>query len=847
MFAKSPAGDVIGTFTVDKETGVVTFIPTNKSYSGDVVPVKVQAADTNGTTVETTYTPKITPVVPTSEDAASTDIQGQTQSGKPTFTEGNPNVPIDEDAPATFEDGSTTKTVDGEGTYTVAPDGTVTFVPEKSFVGTATGVTVKRVDKNGTEITAKYTPTVTPVTPTAEPTTSTDIQGATQTGKPVFTEGDSRVPMNDDVPATFEDGSMTKTVDGVGTYTVVADGTVTFVPEKSFVGEAPAVTVVREDINGTKASATYTPTVTPVTPTATPTESTDIQGATQTGKPVFTEGDSRVPMNDDVPATFDDGSTTKTVEGVGTYTVAADGTVTFVPEKSFVGTAPAVTVVREDMNGTKASATYTPTVTPVTPTAEPTTSTDIQGATQTGKPTFTEGDSRVPMNDDVPATFDDGSTTKTVEGVGTYTVAADGTVTFVPEKSFVGTAPAVTVVREDKNGTKASATYTPTVTPVTPTAEPATSTDIQGQTQTGKPSFTPGNPSVPMDDDVPATFEDGSTTKVIPGEGTYTVAPDGTVTFVPEKSFTGTGTGVTVKRVDKNGTAITATYTPTVTPVTPTAESVTSIGNKGQTQTGKPSFTEGDSRVPMNNQVPATFEDGSTTKTIPGVGTYTVAADGTVTFTPEPEFTGTAPAVTVVREDVNGTKASATYTPTVLPITKFVDKEGKEIPGYPTVDGEQPKAEIPGYRFVETKKLPNGDIEHVYEKVTTSYVDENGTPIPGYPTEDGQQPKKEIPGYEFVKTIVDENGNTQHIYKQIVTPTPVPDTTPTPEPQPAPQTEEPKAPVVPETKEEAHFINPSDKTAQLPETGSEDSNLAIFGLASLLAGFGLYGGKRRKR
>ena len=847
VFAKSPAGNIIGTFTVDKDTGVVTFTPTDKSYSGDVVPVKVQAADTNGTTVETTYTPKITPVVPTSEDATSTDIQGATQTGKPSFTEGDPNVPIDEDTPATFEDGSTTKTVEGVGTYTVAADGTVTFVPEKSFVGEAPAVTVVREDKNGTKASATYTPKVTPVTPTAEPTTSTDIQGATQTGKPTFTEGDSRVPMNDDVPATFDDGSITKTVDGVGTYTVAADGTVTFVPEKSFVGTAPAVTVVREDMNGTKASATYTPTVTPVTPTAAPATSTDIQGQTQTGKPSFTPGNPSVPMNDDVPATFDDGLTTKTVEGVGTYTVAADGTVTFVPEKSFVGEAPAVTVVREDKNGTKASATYTPTVTPVTPTAAPATSTDIQGATQTGKPTFTEGDSRVPMNDDVPATFDDGSTTKTVDGVGTYTVAADGTVTFVPEKSFVGEAPAVTVVREDKNGTKASATYTPTVTPVTPTAAPATSTDIQGQTQTGKPSFTPGNPSVSMDDDVPATFEDGSTTKVIPGEGTYTVSPDGTVTFVPEKAFTGTGTGVTVKRVDKNGTAITATYTPTVTPVTPTAESVTSIGNKGQTQTGKPSFTEGDSRVPMNNQVPATFEDGSTTKTVPGVGTYTVAADGTVTFTPEPEFTGTAPAVTVVREDVNGTKASATYTPTVLPITKFVDKEGKEIPGYPTVDGEQPKVEIPGYRFVETKKLPNGDIEHVYEQVTTSYVDENGTPIPGYPTEDGQQPKKEIPGYEFVKTVVDENGNTQHIYKQIVTPTPVPDTTPTPEPQPAPQTEEPKAPVLPETKEEAHFIDPTDKTAQLPETGSEDSNLAIFGLASLLAGFGLYGTKRRKR
>ncbi len=1167
--AKSPAGDVIGTYTVDKETGVVTFTPTDKSYSGDVVPAKVRAADTNGTTVETTYTPKITPVVPTAEPTTSTDIQGATQTGKPVFTEGDSRVPMDDTVPATFDDGSTTKTVDGVGTYTVAADGTVTFVPEKSFVGTAPAVMVVREDKNGTKASATYTPTVTPVTPTATPVETTDIQGATQTGKPVFTEGDSRVPMNDDVPATFDDGSTTKTVDGVGTYTVAADGTVTFVPEKTFTGTAPAVTVVREDKNGTKASATYTPTVTPVTPTATPVETTGKQGQTQTGKPEFTEGDSRVPMNDDVPATFDDGLTTKTVDGVGTYTVAADGTVTFVPEKSFIGKAPAVTVVREDKNGTKASATYTPTVTPVTPTAtpaestgpqglvqtgtvtftegdevapinkdsitlldengqpaasveakspagdvigtytvdkdtgvvtftptdksysgdvvpvkvqaadangttvettytpkitpvvptsedatstdiqgqtqsgkptftegnpnvpidedtpatfedgsitktipgegtytvspdgtvtfvpeksftgtgtgvtvkrvdkngteitakytptvtpvtptaEPATSTDIQGATQTGKPEFTEGDSRVPMNDDVPATFEDGSTTKTVPGEGTYTVAPDGTVTFVPEKSFTGTGTGVTVKRVDKNGTPVTATYTPTVTPVTPTAtpaestgpqgvvqtgtvtftegdpaapidkdtitlldengqpaasviakspegkeigtytvdkttgvvtftptdksysgevvpvkvqakdtngtptettytpkitpvvptaDPATSTDIQGQTQSGKPIFTPGNPAIPMDDDVPATFEDGSTTKTIPGEGTYTVAPDGTVTFVPEKSFTGTGTGVTVKRVDKNGTPVTATYTPTVTPVTPTAESTTSIGNKGQTQTGKPVFTEGDSRVPMNDKVPATFDDGSTTKTIPGVGTYTVAADGTVTFTPEAEFTGTAPAVTVVREDVNGTKASATYTPTVRPITKFVDKEGKEIPGYPALDGEQPKAEISGYRFVETKKLPNGDFEHVYEKVTTSYVDEKGTPIPGYPTEEGQQPKKDIPGYEFVKTVVDEYGNTQHIYKKTVTPTPVPDSTPTPEPQPTPQAK-PEESVLPETKEEASFINPTDENAQLPKTGSEDSNLAIFGLASLLAGFGLYGTKRRKR
>ena len=95
---------MIGTFTVDKETGVVTFTPTDKSYSGDVVPVKVQGKDTNGTAVETTYTPKITPVVPTADPATSTDIQGQTQTGTPSFTPGNPAIPMDDDVPATFEE-----------------------------------------------------------------------------------------------------------------------------------------------------------------------------------------------------------------------------------------------------------------------------------------------------------------------------------------------------------------------------------------------------------------------------------------------------------------------------------------------------------------------------------------------------------------------------------------------------------------------------------------------------------------------------------------------------------------------------------------------------------------------
>ena len=820
-------GKEVGTYTIDPTTGVITFQP-NKDFTGTPDPAKVVAKDTNGTKVETTYTPTVTPVVPTAEPKETKDVQGATQTGKPTFTPGADEVPMDDDTPATFEDGSKEKVIPGEGTYTVAPDGTVTFVPEKTFTGTGTGVTVKRVDKNGTPVTAKYTPTVLPATPTATPAETTDIQGALQKGLPQFLGGrvsvdgvQKIVPIDETKPLELIDPSTGKVtneivVPGEGTYTVY-NGVVEFRPEPQFVGKAKGVTVQRVDVNGTPVSTTYTPNVTPVTPTAEPAETTDIQGKEQTGKPEFKPGNPNVPMNDEVPATFEDGSTTKTIPGEGTYKVNPDGTVTFTPEKTFTGKGTGVTVKRVDKNGTPVTAKYTPTVTPVTPEGTPAETTDIQGKEQNGKPEFKPGNPEVPMDDEVPATFEDGSTTKTIPGEGTYTVSPDGTVTFTPEKNFTGKGTGVTVKRVDKNGTPVTAKYTPNVTPVTPTADPAETKDIQGKEQNGKPEFKPGNPEVPMDDEVPATFEDGSTTKTIPGEGTYKVNPDGTVTFTPEKTFTGKGTGVTVKRVDKNGTPVTAKYTPTVTPVTPEGTPAESEGPKGQPQTGTPEFKPGNPNVPIDETVKPTFDDGTTEKKVPGEGTYTIDENGKVTFTPEPDFVGKAKGVTVKRVDKNGTPVTATYTPTVRPDTSFVDKDGKplsptedgtkptkDIPGYKIVktevdekgntkhiyekvtttykdkdgnvipgttteEGTNPKKDIPGYRFVETKKLPNGDTEHVYEKVKTSHKDKDGNEIPNYPTEDGEQPKKDIPGYRFVETKKLPNGDVEHVYEKVKT------------------------------------------------------------------------------
>ena len=103
-------------------------------------------------------------------------------------------------------------------------------------------------------------------------------------------------------------------------------------------------------------------------------------------------------------------------------------------------------------------------------------------------------------------------------------------------------------------------------------------------------------------------------------------------------------------------------------------------------------------------------------------------------------------------------------------ITKHIDiTTGKEISKQE--DGKQPKKDIPGYEFVETKD-EGGNTIHYYkpvekpaEKVITKHIDiTTGKEISKQ--EDGKQPKKDIPGYEFVETK-DEGGNTIHYYKPV--------------------------------------------------------------------------------
>ena len=100
------------------------------------------------------------------------------------------------------------------------------------------------------------------------------------------------------------------------------------------------------------------------------------------------------------------------------------------------------------------------------------------------------------------------------------------------------------------------------------------------------------------------------------------------------------------------------------------------------------------------------------------------------------------------------------------PITRHIDIDtGKEIAEQE--DGQKPKKTIDGYEFVETKD-ENGNTLHYYrkvKKVITKYIDID-TNEEIEPQADGKQPKKDISGYEFVETK-DDNGNTLHYYRKV--------------------------------------------------------------------------------
>ena len=232
---------------------------------------------------------------------------------------------------------------------------------------------------------------------------------------------------------------------------------------------------------------------------------------------------------------------------------------------------------------------------------------------------------------------------------GTVTINPDGTLSYTPNPDFNGT-DTITYTVTDPDGNESTTTVTVTVTPVNdaPVAEDDASTT---------PFDTPITFAVlGNDSDVDGDTLTIQGTPTSP-DGTVAVNADGTLTFTPNPGFTGEAV-VNYTIVDEEGLTDTATWTITVQD-----EGVPAANDDAATTPEDTPVT-----IPvLGNDVdpegqPLTVIDA----TAPN-GTVSVNPDGTLTYTPNPDFNGTD-TITYTITDPDGNEDTATVTVTVTPV-----------------------------------------------------------------------------------------------------------------------------------------------------------------------------------
>ncbi|MGL5817665.1 MAG: Ig-like domain-containing protein [Phycicoccus sp.] len=562
-----------GTYTVVDGRIVFTPLPT---FVGTATPATYRALDGDNP-VTSTYTPTVTAVTPRAEADASSGPQGVAQSVDPLANDGagDPAVPLD---PATLTllddagDPAPSVTVPGQGTYTI-DGGRIVFTPLPALTGPADPVTYRVADVNGTSTSTTYTPTVTAVTPAAEPDVTSGPQGARQSVDPLANDnpGNPAVPFDPATLTLLNDAGEavdSVTVPGQGTY-AVAGGRIVFIPRPGFTGTADPITYRIANLGGATTTSTYTPTLITV---LVPDRTTGPQGLPQSVDPLTNDDETEI-VADTLTLLDGDGNPVNsvTVPGQGSYTVVT-GRIVFTPLAGFVGAADPVTYQVDVPNpfcnpvarcvDPPATSTYTPTVSPVRPSAAPDTSRGPQGAAQSVDPLANDdpGDPAVPLDQATLTLLDDAGdpvSSVTVPRQGTYTLDG-GRIVFTPLPGFTGTATPVTYRIADANGTTARSIYTPTAL----TGAAGESVTVLVRAPVGTMVILDPSEEIPglVPSSVRLTGPDGVQLAelVVAGEGRWTVdTATGLVTFTPEPGFTDDPTPVEFTAVTDDGTPVT--------------------------------------------------------------------------------------------------------------------------------------------------------------------------------------------------------------------------------------------------------------------------------------------------
>lgn len=492
-----------------------------------------------------------------------------------------------------------------------------------------------------------------------------------------------------DLPAgsTLSPDGKKLTVPGQGAYQVESDGRVTFTSLPSFTGVATPVTYTVETEDGFPVSATLTVTVDAAAPVAKDETKTLAAGAGATFDVVAlsapgTTGSALDPKSVKLEGVDGSEVTRFKVSGEGVWTVDPEnGKVTFAPDPGFVEDPSPVRYSIADTRGVR-SALATLDITPLA-------IHDVAAAGAQGSPVTvaTKLDAGLdPKTVKFPASGQPGGATPAADGKsirvadqGTWTVGDDGTITFTPDAGFQGNPDPIRYTATDAAGN--------TTPPATVTVSYPDVVDLAGSGDTGKPvtvpltgarNVVPGSvvfPSAGQPDGATPAADGKSVT--VAGQGEWTISGEGAITFTPLAGFTGTPTPVSYTGADAAGNAaepakVAVTY--------PGAEDITGRGPQGRPVTVPAKLTGG--ALPDKVGLLTSTGDAVKWMEVSGEGAWTVGDDGSITFSPAPNFKGDPTPVTYRSETPDGKRTlPATVTilyPNVIELSGSGD-EGKPV------------------------------------------------------------------------------------------------------------------------------------------------------------------------
>ncbi|MBI2382440.1 MAG: tandem-95 repeat protein, partial [Gammaproteobacteria bacterium] len=485
----------------------------------------------------------------------------------------------------------------GVGSLTLNANGAYSFVPAADWNGTVPVISYT----TNTGATATLTITVNPLddSTNAVNDTNTVNEGETASGNVLSNDTDA-----DDVlsVASFSIAGQAGpfvlgsayVIAGVGSLTLNANGAYSFVPAADWNGTVPVVSYT----TNTGATATLTITVNPVDDATNAVNDTNTvdEGETASGNVLSNDTDV-----DDVLSVasftiagqagpFVLGSA-YVIAGVGSLTLNANGAYSFVPAADWNGSVPVVSYT----TNTGATATLSITVNPVddSTNAVNDTNTVDEGETATGNVLSNDTDA-----DDVlsVASFTIAGqagpfvvgAAYVIAGVGSLTLNANGSYSFVPAADWNGTVPVVSYT----TNTGATATLSITVNPLpdaptandssatgsedpaTPIAVTITGADVDGNLQSFVIDSLPANGTLYLD----AAMTQAVTLGMVLAAGAGSLS----LYFQPNTHWSG-DTGFGFHTLDAGGlSSAGATATITVTPVADTPNlSLTSLSGSG--------------------------------------------------------------------------------------------------------------------------------------------------------------------------------------------------------------------------------------------------------------------------